>query len=196
MPKQPKKAVILHSTGATPLEGWLPWLKTELEDSDYSVFAPLLPENSVPNRHTYEAFLKASGWGFADNVLIGHSSGATTILNLLSSDWFPKVKAVVLAGTFLNEKLTKDAEWTTPGQFDNLFLDHYDAGVIRQKAQAFYFVHGSDDPYCDIEDARELCEQLGGTFIVVTNGHHLGATSGLTLLPQLTDALRQDHILQ
>ncbi len=170
-------------------------MKKTLEKAGYEVFVPLLPDNHKPNRNTYEKFLKESGWDFTDNLIVGHSSGATTVLNLLSSDWFPNASTVVLAGTFLNEKLTRGASWVEPGQFDELFQGVYDAITLKKRARAFYFVHGSNDPYCDIEDARTLCNELDGSFITVKDGHHLGGGSGLTELPQLEDRLRQDGIL-
>lgn len=190
-----KRAVILHGTDGHPEEHWFPWLKSLLEQSGYEVYVPLLPGNHTPNRITYERFLQKSGWDYTDNLIVGHSSGATTALNLLSSDWFPDASTVILAGTFLNQKLTKDAEWVQPGQFDNLFLDNYDAPAIKKRANAFYFVHGSNDPYCDIDDARKLCKELNGTFIVIPNGHHLGSSSGLTELPELAKQLRQDGVI-
>ena len=190
-----KKAVLLHGTDSKPDDFWFPWLQLYLEKRGYEVYAPLLPNNHTPNKNTYEEFLKTSGWDFTNNILVGLSSGATTILNLLQSDWFPHVKACVLAGTFLNQKLTKDADWVVKGQFDNLFLDSYDPNVLLKKCHKFYFVHGSNNPYCDINDAKALSNKLDGTFITIKNGHHLGMTSGILELPQLTDVLEKDHIL-
>ncbi|TXG77338.1 alpha/beta fold hydrolase [Patescibacteria group bacterium] len=191
---QQKRAVLLHGTSGDPSHGWQPWLKRQLEERGYDVFAPVLPNNDHPDRDTYEAFLCESGWDFSDNIIVGHSSGATTALNLLLADWFPKASAVVLVGTFLNEKLTKPLGEFPDGLFDGLFLDSYDPKQLAQKARAFYFVHGSDDPYCDIDDAKQLCEQVGGTFIEITGGHHLGGASGITELPQLITALDADGI--
>ena len=190
-----KQAVLLHGTDGQPTDHWFPWLKKQFEQTGYDVFAPELPSNHTPSRQVYEKFLRESGFDFADCVLVGHSSGATTVLNLLSADWFPHVRAVVLVGTFLNERLTKSAEWYDPGQFDDLFLPEYNAEKIKQKADGFYFVHGSDDPYCDIKDAKTLCTEVGGQFIMIENGHHLGGSVGLTKLPQLTEALRADGLL-
>jgi hypothetical protein len=189
-----RRAAIFHGTDAKPADHWIPWLKSQLEAADYEVFAPELPNNLTPDRFVYEKFLRDSGWDFTDNILVGHSSGATTILNLLTTDWFPKIKAAALVGTFLNERLTKDTKWYRSGQFDNLFQS-YDPAVIKLKVGKFYFVHGSNDPYCSIEDARGLCDQLGGEFIVVEGGHHLGHASGLTELPELTEALQKEGLL-
>lgn len=190
-----KRAAIFHGTGDSPTKYWFPWIRHELERSGYEVYAPVLPDSETPNKDVYEKFLRASKWDFNDNVLVGHSSGATTILNLVSTGWFPRVKAVVLVGTFLNEKLTKTASWHTPGQFDNLFLENYDASLIKQKVDKFYFVHGDDDPYCDIRDAQKISNKVGGVFITVPHGHHLGAASGRTELPELERVLKKDNLL-
>lgn len=190
-----KRAVILHGTNGSPQDCWLPWLKKQLESRGYEVLCPLLPDNHTPNRYTYETFLKNTGWDFADNIIIGHSSGSTTALNLLMSDWFPKAKATILVGTFLNENLLRGVDWYVPGQFKDLFLDSYDPETLKHKSEKLYFVHGDDDPYCDINDAKELCSKVGGTFIEVPNGHHLGSSSGFYELPMLFDQLVTDKII-
>lgn len=190
-----KRAVILHGTDNNPSELWFPWLRKELERLGYEVFAPTLPQNHTPNRHIYDKFLRESGWDYSDNLLVGHSSGATTILNLLTSGWFPRVKTTVLVGTFLNEKLSKNASWYETGQFDNLFKEHYDPKTLKNKGGAFYFVHGSDDPYCDINDAKQLCNSVNGKFITVPNGGHLAQSSGIKELPQIIENLEHDNLL-
>lgn len=184
-----KKAVILHGTDSAPDDFWMPWVKSQLEDHQCEVYAPVLPKNHTPDKRLYEDFLKASNWDFEDNIIVGHSSGATTLLNLLSAEWFPKIKCAVLVGTFLNEKMLEGVPWYEKGQFDNLFLDDYDSSVIKEKAKAFIFVHGSDDPYCDIKDAKALCDSLNGKFIVIENGHHLAGTSKVKELPELMKSL-------
>jgi uncharacterized protein len=190
-----KKAVLLHGTDGSPKDHWFPWIKRVLEEGGYEVFAPTLPENHIPNRDIYEAFLKKSGWDFTDNLLIGHSSGTTTILNLLMSDWFPKIKGAVLAGTFLNEKLTKKSNWYEPGQFDNLFVQDFDIDKIKSKCSDFIFVHGDNDPACDYADAKQFCQKLNGDFITIKNGAHLSSSSGITELPKLRDVLHKKHLL-
>lgn len=190
-----KRATILHGTDNKLTDHWLPWAKRLFADAGYDVFMPLLPNNKFPNKAVYDKFLRESGWDFADNVIVGYSSGATTILNLFMSDWFPRVKTAVLVGTFLNQKTTKTASWYTPGQFDNLFLPTYNPEVVKSKADNFYFVHGSDDPWCNIDDAKELCDQLGGTFITIDGGGHLSASTNTTALPELEGVLRRDGVL-
>jgi predicted alpha/beta hydrolase family esterase len=106
-----KRAVILHGTSSHPTHNWQPWIKTELEANGYDVWAPELPNNDIPDRQTYDEFLKNSGWDFTDNLIVEHSSGATTVFNLLSSDWLPHIKTAVVVGAFLNEDLTRQMDW-------------------------------------------------------------------------------------
>lgn len=191
-----KRAVLLHGTDGSPTElPWLVWLKAQLETSGYEAYFPQLPECHTPNLALYDAFLQDSGWDFKDNLLIGHSSGATAALHLLTQDWFPAVRATIFVGVFLNEKLMESADWYEPGQFDNLFVDTFDPAIVRKKSDAFYFVHGSDDPYCDYTDAQNLCKQLDGTFLTIQNGGHIAGSSGITELPILVEKLRDDGVV-
>jgi predicted alpha/beta hydrolase family esterase len=95
-----KRAVILHGTNASPEKNWFPWLKKYLEQRGYQVWVPLLPNNDVPNRFTYNDFLFNSDWDFTDNLVIGHSSGAVSVLNLISDNRCPKISTAVMVGVW------------------------------------------------------------------------------------------------
>lgn len=185
-----KRAVILHGTDDSPEQNWQPWIKKELEAAGYEVFAPELPGNNKPNRQAYDQFLHDSGWDFTDNLLIGHSSGSTTVLNLLSSDWLPHIKSAVLVGTFLNEDLTRLTDWHNDETFKNLFPpEGFDADRIKSKVDRMYFIHGDKDPLCDFNDARLFCNQVGGVFVPVSGaGHFSGPT---TELPEIISSLQR-----
>jgi len=185
-----KRAVLLHGTSSHPTHNWQPWIKKQLELAGYEVFAPELPDNDVPSRRKYDMFLRSSGWDFSDNLLIGHSSGATTILNLLSSDWLPHVKSAVLVGTFLEETLLKNRDSYIKDQFVDLFpSDGYDTHSIQKKVDHMYFIHGDQDPLCDIDTARAFCRSVGGTFITVQGAGHF--SSPATELPEIISTLQQ-----
>lgn len=178
------RAVLLHGTDGSPDYNWFPWLEDELARRGYEVFSPLLPDNHTPNRDNYENFLRKSGWDFSNNLIIGHSSGATTALNLLDADWFPVVKSTILVGLFLNERLLPGVDWYEAGQFDKLFPENgYDIARLQSRSSSLVFLHGSDDPYCSVDDARDFAEKVGGRMEVIDKGLHL--SSNRTQLPEI-----------
>jgi uncharacterized protein len=169
-----RKAVILHGTDGKPDMNWFPWLKGKLEAAGYEVWAPLLPGNHTPNREVYNNFLFEQGWDFADNIVVGHSSGAVSVLNLLMDERCPKIKLGVMVGAWAGGTPESYGEKNT--QFANLFpQEGFDFSRIKQNASELAFLHGSDDPYCPLEQAQYLSKQLDAPLTVVPNGHHLGA---------------------
>lgn len=185
-----KKAVILHGTDGSPQANWFPWLKTELENRGYEVWVPELPGNHTPNRQVYNDFLFNSGWDFADNLVIGHSSGAVSILNLLMDKRCPKIKAGILVGAWSHmEETDLDRE-----QFKDLFpANGFDFVTIKQKAVHLLFIHGDNDSYCSLEQAKWLAEQTDSDIIIVPHGGHLG--DGFPELPLLTTTLEEHGLL-
>lgn len=175
-----KRAVILRGTDGNPESNWFPWLKKKLEAQSYEVWVPLLPENHTPNRKVYNDFLFGSGWDFADNIMVGHSSGAVSVLNLLMDERCPQIKLGVMVSAWAGGS-PNDMDYE---QFKNLFPPiGFDFATIKQKADKLAFLHSADDPYCPLEQAKYLAENLDAPLTIVQNGHHLGEK--FTELPEL-----------
>ena len=130
-----KRAVILHGTNGSPEGNWFPWLKTELEQRDYDVWVPALPGNDRPNRETYNNFLFDASWDFTDNLVIGHSSGAVSVLNLLADERCPAIRAAIMVSAWHDsEKATLRYGGLSPEIFKNLFPQTgFDFSVIQKK---------------------------------------------------------------
>jgi uncharacterized protein len=189
-----KTALILHGTDAAPDQNWFPWLKAKLGERGYNVWVPLLPQNHTPNRETYGNFLLendgqsapgAQRHNLQDAIIIGHSSGAVEALNLLMDPRTPHIKLAVIVSAWAGEKPNG---YDTNEQFENLFPpEGFDFARMKQKADKIVFMHGADDPYCPLERAQYLAEQLSAPITIVPNGHHLGAK--FTQLPELWQAI-------
>jgi pimeloyl-ACP methyl ester carboxylesterase len=184
-----KRAVILHGTDGAPDINWFPWLKAKLEAQGYAVWIPLLPENHTPNWRVYNDYLLAGDWDFADNIVIGHSSGAVSLLNLLMDERCPKIKLGVLLGAWASGVPLRYEAGNR--QFDNLFRpEGFVFELIRSKAEKLAFMHGGDDPFCPLEQAEYLAHELGAPITVVPGGHHLG--SKYTELPELWEIIEPE----
>lgn len=175
-----KRAVILHGTDGTPESNWFPWLKQRLEERGYEVWAPLLPENHTPNRRVYNDFLLGSGWDFTNNIVVGHSSGAVSVLNLLMDERCPKIKLGVMVSAW-DHGVPTDMDYE---QFVNLFPEGgFNFTAIRQKADKLAFIHSADDPYCPLNQAKYLAENLDASLTIMQKAGHIG--SNFTKLPEI-----------
>jgi predicted alpha/beta hydrolase family esterase len=80
-------------------------------------------------------------------------------------------------------------------QHDRLFVTPLNLSAIKERAGEFIFVHGDDDPYCDYQAAKDLCDDVGGTFIAMHGAGHIAKSAGITKLPLLLDKLKTDSVL-
>jgi serine hydrolase len=189
-----KKAVILHGTDNNHEGNWFPWLKKELESRGYEVWVPDLPENHTPNRQLYNDFLFGKGWDFTDNLVIGHSSGAVSVLNLLADERCPEIATGVLVGSWSH---TDDTDLDND-QFSNLFpAAGFDFNLIKKRARKLVFIHSNNDPYCPLEQAKWLAEQTKSEIIVIVKGQHFSTfiDPSYTKFPKLVEILEARQLL-
>ncbi len=162
-----KKALILHGTGGNHTANWFPWLQKELEQRNYKVWTPDLPQADKPNIQRYNQFLFSNNDFYFDEVtiLIGHSSGAVAILGLLEAlPMGKRVDVCYLVGSFRN-----DLKWDA---LKELFLQPFDFANIKTKARKFIFIHSDNDPYCPLDHAQYLSEELDGELLVKEGQQH------------------------
>jgi predicted alpha/beta hydrolase family esterase len=202
-----KRAVLLHGTDGLPQENWLPWLKQQLEELGYTVWVPLLPENHSPDRHRYNDFLFNSDWDFTNSLVIGHSSGAVSILNLLEDERCPHVKTGVLAGAWarLDEADLTEGIKAVFGsaeevyeRFKGLFPPGgFDFKTITSRVNELLFVHSDNDPYCPLDQAKWLAKQTGSELVVVPGGQHFSASidPAFTTFTELLETLKARQLV-
>ena len=165
--------LILHGTDATPDSNWFMWLKGKLVGRGYHVWLPQLPSSDKPSTKTYTKFLLANKkFKFdEDTILIGHSSGAVEILNLLQH--LPikaHIKAAVLVSAFKDD-LGRD-------DLSDLFSEPFDFEKIKQHCGKFSFIHSDDDPYCPLEHAQYLAAETNGEVMVFEGQGHFNTDVG------------------
>ncbi|HSX27839.1 MAG TPA: alpha/beta fold hydrolase [Candidatus Saccharimonadales bacterium] len=169
-----KRALILHGTDASSQDNWFPWLFEQLKARGLEVWVPDLPGSNKPNIARYNEFLLQGGLVFdEDTLLIGHSSGAVALLGLLEELPYP-VGAAVCVSAF-----THDLGWES---LTDLFVKPFDFENLQTKAEKYLFVHAKDDPYCPVDQAKDLATKLHGEFVLLDSGGHFSAS----LDPQYT----------
>lgn len=167
------KFILLHGTDGTPESNWFMWLKGALIGQGHSVWLPQLPNAHVPDTEAYNELL-LSNKSFTvddDTILIGHSSGAVAILNLLQH--LPSgqtVKAAILVSAFMND-LGED-------NLRGLFAEPLDFESIKAACSKIFIIHSDDDPYSSLEHPRFLAEHTGGELLIYEGQRHFNTELG------------------
>ena len=121
--------------------------------------------------------------GVDDEVyLVGHSLGATAILNYLQNEIGDHlVNGVVL--------VSAPIEKTDNSDLDNFFEAPLDFEFIRLRSNKFSVIHGDNDVHVPVSQAKKLSEELGSELILIPNGGHLSGAEGFYALPEVLDSL-------
>lgn len=157
-----KKAIIFHGTGGNPDIAWYPWISEQLELRGYDVERPFYPDiNQEPIAEFLPKVL--SSHTFDENtVLIGHSGGAPLILSILENIEVVIKQAFLVAGYS-----------TLPNTSEEPVLQaNYNWSKIKTHVKDIYFINSTNDPYgCDDKQGRAMFNKLGGTQIILNDGH-------------------------
>lgn len=162
-----RKILLLHGTNGNAKVNWFPWLKNELESDDWKVWTPNLPQASEPNSKRYNDFIFANiPWQLdLETTIVGHSSGSVAAMQLLQA--LPD--NVVVARTILIGAHKDDLGWPN---LDGLFDPSLDFEKIRNHSKSFLIIHSDNDPYCPVDHAEYLAEQLHGELKIVPGQKH------------------------
>lgn len=173
--------IIIHGTKGSPDENWFPWLKKSLEDDGHNVIVPTFP---TPEDQDVDNWLDI----FEDNltndpsntVLIGHSIGATLMLNALFGAE-SAFKASIFVAPVL-DKINNDEYDALNETFTSVEFDWEDIMAHAGKTHIFY---GEGDPYVPKEQAVELQRHLETKLTIIPRGGHLNSEAGWTEFPHL-----------
>lgn len=165
--------IIIHGIYGNPEENWFPWLKKQLEGMGYEAIVPKFP---TPLDQTLDSWLRVfSNYENKINeetVLIGHSLGASFILNYLEKT-NKKIKAAILVAGYhkLLENQFKELNKTFVGK-------EFDWNKIKSSCGKFFVFASDNDEYIPLEVGQELAQNLNAELNVVHGGGHLNKKAG------------------
>lgn len=186
-----KRAFIIHGWGGDPSEGWLAWLKNQLEAQGFIVSVPAMPDTDHPKIEAWvETLRNLVGSVDEQTYFIGHSIGCQAILRYLAT--LPenqKAGGAVLVAAWLHlTDETWDEDYTreiaeswlqTPIDFDK----------IRNTTLEMVAIQSDNDPYVPFADAEEFNKFLGAKIIIEHNAGHISGEDGIISLPNALTAL-------
>ena len=161
------KAIILHGTGNDQNGNWIPWLKVQLEARGYEVYAPSLPDSDYPNARKWVSYIMENAPFSIDEetVIVGHSSGAALIPQLLQElpDGTKINKAVLVSG------FHTDLGWDKLKDAQNIEVDY---GRVKEMADSFTLIYSDNDPYVPVDEVEWLADKLGGRLKMIKGQGH------------------------
>ncbi len=186
-----KRVFIVHGWDGHPNEGWLPWLKNELEQRGFVVEVPLLPDTENPRMYNWVPKL-AEVVGVADDqtFFIGHSMGCQTIARYLESLPNDVVVggAVFVAGFF--KRLTGLEDDKDVQETDAHWLQTpLDLAKVKSHLTKSIAIFSDDDPWVPLDNQDDFRDALNSEIIIEHNKSHFNEGAGFFELPVALDAV-------
>lgn len=184
-----KRAFIIHGWDGYPEEGWFPWLKQELEQKDFSVVVPAMPDAAEPDIEAWTSHLSRVVGNTDENTFfVGHSIGCQAILRYLER--LPadiRIGGVVfVAGwfTLTNVDSAEEKEIAKPWLETPI-----DFEKVKQHTKKFVAIFSDNDPYVPLDNKDVFEEKLGAKIIVEHDKNHFSGSTGTAELPIARDSL-------
>jgi predicted alpha/beta hydrolase family esterase len=185
-----KRIFIVHGWGGHPEEGWLPWLKQQLEANGFDVHIPQLPETDSPHINAWVPALAAAvGTADGETYFVGHSMGCQTIARYLASlQGDVKIGgAVFVAGFFKRLTGLNGPEENAIG--DEWLKSPLDLNVVRSHLKGSVAIFSDNDPFVPEENVAAYRDILGSEIISLHTRGHFSGSDGATELPEARDAV-------
>jgi len=186
-----KKAIIIHGWSGYPDEGWLLWLRKELEEREFEVISPAMPNTDKPKIEEWVSFLeKQVKEPSKDTYFVGHSIGCQTILRYLEK--LPedtKIGGAIFVAGWFNLKPgamedEDDVEIAKPWIERSL-----DYKKILSHTNNFIAIFSDDDPDVPLEDSELFKQRLGAKIIIEHNKGHFTEETNVTKIPVVLEEL-------
>ncbi len=172
------KAILIPGNGgATPSEGWLPYLERELPNLGIEVINKQFPDAILARSEYWLPFIKELG-ADENTVLIGHSSGALAAMRYAETN---KILGSILVGaahTDLGDENEKASHY-----FDN----PWNWEAIKNNQKWIVQFHSTDDPFIPIAEAHFVHEQLGTDYHEYPDKGHFQQAE----VPELIESLKK-----
>src|SRR3989344_2573518 len=143
-----KRVFIVHGWGGSPEEGWLPWLKSQLEQRGFEVHAPAMPDSAHPRMSLWLETLRQTVGSSDDQCyFVGHSLGCITTLRYLEGlSENQKIGGAVLVAGFSDMHITVDEDEDIQ-ELQTFFQTDVDFETVRKHCDKFVAIHSNNDPY-------------------------------------------------
>jgi leucyl-tRNA synthetase len=190
------KVLIVHGFMANSKSDWFPWLKKELEQKNYEVVTPDMPNTEHPIRKDWLKSLETIINDFTENdIVIGHSMGAFAAQYLAQKTKINKLFLIAPVSEFMvnDETRVESIKNTfTEEQIEILrkFTDYkLDYQSINANVEKIYAYFSDDDPYTSTKQQEQLTKKLPGKYMVLNKKGHINVSDSRTSVSELPEII-------
>jgi leucyl-tRNA synthetase len=190
------KVLIIHGFMATSQSDWFQWLKKELEELNYEVLIPDMPNTDHPILKDWSKSLEALVTDFTeDDIVIGHSMGAFAAQYLAQKTKINKLFLVAPVSEFMvnDETKTESIKKTFTAEQIEILREFTDYKLnyqsINANVEKIYAYFSDDDPYTSPKQQEQLVEKLPGKYQVLNNKGHINVSDSRASVSELPEII-------
>ena len=185
----PRRCLIIHGITGNDQENWFPWFKKRLENQEWKVSIPNLPNTNHP---IVEEWGKALEKEFKPNsIIVGHSLGVPAALNLVQTVG-KKVDKLILVAPVNPEQNWTALKKSVPGIDWNAikkFADiKFDWEKINNLVNQIIFYYSNNDKYIPASSVDFYKKNLPeAVFKFIQDKGHFNTSSGIREFPEVLE---------
>ncbi len=187
-----RNVYIIHGWGGSPDEPMLQWLKSLLEENEFSVSIPIMPNAEAPEIDAWVSKIRNTVILKEDIILIGHSIGCQAILRYLETiDEGIKITGIVLIAPWmkLDEQTLKEEDEEVIKVAEPWMNNPIDFNKVRSHVNKAVAIFSDNDPYVSLEQKDVFEDKLGAEIIIEHDKGHFDPKSNVRELPSALDAI-------
>ena len=142
---------------------WSPWLKKELEKKGYKTFFETFPDSIIARAKYWLPFLKLHVKAGVNDVIVGWSSGAVTVLRYAEKNRIRGSILIAPSYTDLDDKLEKQSGY---------FNKPWKWKSIKAKQKNIALVYSDNDPYISQRQFQFIAKKIKPTIIKIPKAKH------------------------
>ncbi len=175
-----KRVLIIHGWGGSSYPHWQAQLASDLIKEDYIISFPSLPNKDLPTLDVWSEFIKKEIEHFNPDIVVCHSLG-----NIL---WFHIVDEINIS----LERLLLVAPVRLECNIEEVrsFFPYKHPKDL--KAEHISIAASTNDPYLNLEEAKQLQKELGVNMEIFNDAGHLNADSGFGKFDYAYDFVTKD----
>lgn len=177
--------LLLHGSFGSPFVNWIPYLRSELEQRELTVYTPDMPTGvGYQNYDNWARVLDSyvsSGVLNENTIIFAHSIAPIFICKYLVEHKM-KVKRLIMVCGF-NNYLGINEEYDAVNEsmyFDNL-------SDVKSCCDDIICLYSDNDPYVTYEKEKEFADIIADKELMISGGGHLNSESGYSEFKELLE---------